>query len=327
MLLLAAAPPGGAAVFQENFATNPAERGWRSFGDASLFRWNSTNQNLQVTWDSSRTNSFFHLPLGTIVTKSDDFSFSFDVRLNDIRAGTTPGKTNEFEIALGILNYSSATNANSFRGAGVSSSYGVRNVVEFDYFKFDYIPDLWFGDTFATVVISTNNRIYPEHNPLTMTTGDTFRISFNYSASNQLLRTTATKNGTPFGILPANTLRDLSLAEANDFRVDSFAVINYSDAIQVGPPGSVLAHGTVDNIQVAVPQPPISNLRLSFTNSAWRAQFTSATNWTYTLEQTTDLALWTPASPVTPGTGAMLSLQDTNSSATKSFYRVRAERR
>jgi len=247
------------------------------------------------------------------------------VRLSDIRLGNTPGKTNEFQIAIGLLNHNSATNINYFAGTGVNSTYGIRNVVEFDYF-----PDAGFGETFSTVAVSTNNRVYPAHNfPLRMTTGDTFRITMTYSASNQLLRSSASKNGAPFGLPPANTLGDLSLAGRNDFRVDSFAVISYSDAIQTGPPsfhGSVLAHGTVDNIQITVPPQPVSNLRLFFTNSAWRAQFTSATNWIYLLEQTADLVAWTPASPATAGTGATLSLQDTNPPAVRSFYRVRSER-
>jgi hypothetical protein len=322
---LAAALPLGAAVFQEDFATDPAARGWRSFGDASLFRWNSTNQNLEVTWDSSHTNSFFHRPLGTIVTKSDDFSFSFDVRLGDIRLGNTPGKTNEFEIALGLINYASASRTNAFRGAGQSTAYGVRNLVEFDYF-----PDAGFGETFATTVVSTNNRIYPAHNfPLRMTTGDTFRITVAYTAGDQLLRTSATKNGSPFGLPPENTLGELSLAGRNDFRVDAFAIISYSDAIQTGPlafHGSVLAHGIVDNIQVIIPPPPISNLRLSFANPAWQAQFMAARDWACTLERSEDMASWTPVSASIAGNGAMLGLQDNNPSAAKVFYRIRAER-
>ena len=100
LLSLAAAPLVGAAAILENFSSDPASHGWGIFGDASLFRWDAVNQNLNVTWDSSRSNSYFHLPLGTILTKSDDFSFSFDVRLNDIRPGSTPGKLHEFQIAL-----------------------------------------------------------------------------------------------------------------------------------------------------------------------------------------------------------------------------------
>ncbi len=324
-ILLAAALSGRAAVFQENFATDPVARGWRTFGDTSLFHWSEVNQNLEVTWDSSRTNSFFHLPLGTIVTKSDDFSFSFDLRLSDIRLGNTPGKTNEFQIALGLVNYFSATQTNFFRGAGQSAAYGVRNLVEFDYF-----PDAGFGETVATAVVSTNNRIYPAHNfPLRMTTGDTFRITMAYTASNQLLRTSATRNGSPFGMPPANTLAELSLAGRSDFRVDSFAVVSYSDAIQSGSPafhGSVLAHGLVDNVQVTVPQPPLSGLHLALVSSVWRVQFNSASNWTYLLERSEDWACWTAASASITGTGAVLGLQDTNPYAMKAFYRVRVER-
>jgi len=149
-ILMTAALQCGAAVFQENFATDPFVRGWRTFGDASLFSWNAASQNIEVTWDSSRANSFFRLPLGTIATESDDFSFGFDVRLSDIRLGNTPGKTNEFQIAVGLINYASATNASAFRGAGQSAAYGVRNLVEFDYF-----PDAGFGETFASTVVST----------------------------------------------------------------------------------------------------------------------------------------------------------------------------
>lgn len=324
-ILLAAALPAKAAVFQENFTSNPLAHGWRTFGDASLFTWSAANQNLEVTWDSSRPNSFIYLPLGTIATKSDDFSVSFEVRLEDIRLGNTPGKTNEFEIAIGLLNYSSATNANAFRGAGQSASYGVRNLIEFDYF-----PDAGFGETFATTVVSTNNRIYPAHNfPLAMTLGDTFRITFSYSASNQLLRTTATKNGSPFGLPPNHALADLSLAGKQDFRVDSFAIISYSDAIQTGPPafhGSVLAHGFVDNVQMIVPEAAVSNLRLSFSDSVWSANFISRTNWTYLLERSVDLVSWTAAAPVGAGNGTVLSLRDMDPPAPKAFYRIRAER-
>ena len=322
---LAAVPSGGAAVFEESFAVDPMTHGWRTFGDATLFRWNSTNQNMDVTWDSSHTNSFFYQSLGTILTKADDFSFSFDLCLTDIRAGSTPGKPAEFEIAIGLLNYSSATNANAFRGAGVSSQYGVRNLVEFDYF-----PDAGFGETVATTVVSTNNRIFPVHNfPLPMSPGATFRVMLAYTASNQVLRTSATRNGLPFGLPPNNALGDLSLAGRPDFRVGSFAVISYSDAIQFGEPeyhGSVLAHGAVDNVQITLPPPPIVGMQLQLFLETRRVEFTSRTNWTYRLERTTDFVSWSPSSAPLAGTGELLILTDTNPPAPNLFYRIRAER-
>ena len=68
--------------FTENFSADPLQNGWQIFGDTNLFQWDSTNQNLDVTWDSSQTNSYFYNPLGTILAKSDDFSLSFDLQLN-----------------------------------------------------------------------------------------------------------------------------------------------------------------------------------------------------------------------------------------------------
>jgi hypothetical protein len=317
-----AALPVRAAVFEETFVTDPTARGWRTFGDTSLFNWNSTDQNLEVTWDSSRSNSYFHVPLGTTLTKGDSFSFSFDVRLGDIRLGHTPNKPHEFQIAMGLFNYASATRTNFFVGSGTSSLYGIRNAVEFNYF-----PDAGFGDTFATIVASTNNDIYYAHNiDLHMTPGDTFRLVLSYTASDQILRTSATRNGLPFGLPPNQILSDLSLAGRKDFRADSFGIISYSDAGQGFFPGSVLAHGTVDNVQLVVPEPPVSSLHLSFAKSAWHAQFMSATNWSYTLERSADLVSWSPASPAAAGTGAALSLQDAETPVPNAFYRVRAER-
>ncbi len=315
-----AALAGEGAVILEDFATDPAEHGWRTFGDASLFYWNALDQNLAVTWDSSHSNSFFRLPLGTVLAKADDFEFSFDLRLSDIRLGNTPGKTNEFEIAAGLLNYRSATNARAFRGAGVSPSYGVRNIVEFDYF-----PDAGAGDTFSTTVISTNNVFaYSNNFPLELTLQDTFRITMSYSASNQVLLSSAKRNGLPFALLG-----NVSLAGKPDFRVDSFAIISYSDAIQTGSPayyGSVLAHGVIDNIQLVVPPAPLRNLKVRLTNSVCLAEFTSITNWLYTLEASANFGVWTAVSSSTPGTGGMIQLTDKNPGARRMFYRVRADR-
>ena len=317
---LAIALPLPAATISEDFATNPALRGWRAFGDASLFHWNAVNQNLEVTWDSSHTNSFYYLTLGTVLSKSDDFTFSFDVRLSDIRAGSTPGKSNEFEIAIGLISYRSATNAKTFRGAGVSPTYGVRNIVEFDYF-----PDAGFGDTFATTVISTNNVFSYQHNfPLTLSLDDTFRLTLSYAASNQILHTTATKNGLPF-----SPLADVALAGKPDFRADSFAVTSYSDAVQAGSPmyyGSVLAHGVVDNVQLTVPPALLTDLQLQETNGMRSLEFSSLTNWIYTLEGSADFSVWAAVAPAAAGTGSLVSLRDTNAPAVKMFYRVRAER-
>src|SRR5687768_13436555 len=101
LLWFAAALPSRAAAIVENFDAAPESREWRTFGDGALFHRNATNQNLEVTWDSSRTNSLFCRPLHTVLTKADDFTFGFDLRLRDIAIGVNTNKPYTFEIAIG----------------------------------------------------------------------------------------------------------------------------------------------------------------------------------------------------------------------------------
>ena len=127
-LLMAARGSTRAATITEDFATDPRTRGWTLFGDSTLFVWNAASDNVSVTWDSSRTNSYFYLPLGTILPRADDFSLALDLKISDIAAGVT--KPSTFELAFGFLNLVDATKTNFFRGNGLDSP----NLVEFDYF-------------------------------------------------------------------------------------------------------------------------------------------------------------------------------------------------
>lgn len=320
---VAAALVAKAAVYSEDFAGDPRQRNWRTFGDASLFHWNPTDQNIEVTWDSSRTNSYFYHALGTVLSKSDDFSLAFDLRLRDIAIGVDTNKPYTFELAVGFLNFRSATNRNFFRGSGINPTYGPKNLVEFDYF-----PDSGFGATVAPTVVSTNNRIsFSDNHPLELTPGDLFHITMTYTASNQILRTTMTRNGAPFGLPPGNTIHDLSLAGFPDFRVDSFAIISYSDGGQSpSDAGSILAHGAVDNVAWAVSEPPFDNIGGQFTSNVWQVTFTGRSNWVYSLERTMDFQTWAVAVTNVSRQGGVIILQDTSSPSGQRFYRVRADR-
>jgi hypothetical protein len=318
LLWLAAALPSGAAAIAEAFATDPAQRGWSAFGDASLFQWNSASQNLEVTWDSSRTNSLFYRPLGTVLTKSDDFGFGFDVQLRDIAIGVDPEKPYTFEIAIGLCQFSSITNTNFFRGAGVNANYGPRNLIEFDYF-----PDSGFGATIAPTAVSSNNSIrFSDNHPLELTVDDLFHVEMVYRASNQVLRTTMTRNGSAFG-----PIRDLSLAGFPDFRVDTFAAISYSDARQSPPQfaGSILAHGIIDNVNWVVPDSPLIALHGARVGNFFRVDFNGAANWSYELEATADLRQWNLVAQTFAATNGPLALQHI-ASAGQGFYRVIARR-
>ena len=105
-----------AVTLTEDFSTDPLQNGWQVFGDTNLFAWDATNQNLAVTWDSTQPNSYFYHPLGGRLTRYDDFTLDFDLRLNDIASGVEPGKTGPMQLGFGFQNYAAATNANFLRG-------------------------------------------------------------------------------------------------------------------------------------------------------------------------------------------------------------------
>lgn len=308
---------GNAAQWSETFTADPLANGWQIFGCTNLFQWDSTNQNLAVTWDSAQANSFFYQPLGTILTKSDDFGFSFDLQLADIATGVNAGKPYTFELAVGFINLSVATSADYKRGI-VEAASGARNLCEFDYF-----PDSGYGATISPTMISTNSA-YSQFAtvfafPLELDPGAWFSVTMNYTASNKTMHTTMTRNGDAFDPIPDVLLN----ADFNDFRLDQFAISSYNDA---GADGSLLAHGVVDNLVVTVPPPPVQNLGGRFTNNLWQVNFLSRSNWLYTLERTTDFQSWTNVSPAVSGNATNLFLQDTNPPASRAFYRARGER-
>jgi hypothetical protein len=314
---LVAASTCGAATFTEDFSADPLQNGWQLFGDTNLFQWDSTNQNLDVTWDSSQTNSYFYHSLGTILAKSDDFGLSFDLQLSYIAIGVNRLKTNTFEVVVGFINLATATSTNLERGTGVSSTHGARSVCEFDYF-----PDSGHGATISPTIISSNNQFATTFAfPFTLDTGALFHVTMNYTAASKTMHTVMTRNGAPFadGAIP-----DVILGSSfKDFRFDQVAVCSYSDA---GADGSLYAHGTVDNFVVTVPPSPAQNLTGSFTNGVWQAQFLSQSNWLYTLQRSADLQSWTTVSTTTPGNATNLLLQDTGPPADKAFYRINAQR-
>lgn len=308
-----------ALTVTENFSTNPTNRSWSVYGDTNLFRWNTTNQTLAATWDSSKTNTYFQHSLGTILTKSDNFSLSFDLRLDDLAIGVSAGKPYSFELCIGLQNSISATKSNFFRG----NSALCPNLAEFSYF-----PDSGYGATVWPTFTSTNSAFNysgaSDYTLVDLPFGTWMHIAMNYTATNKTLTTAITTNGVSIG-----TLKSLKVStNFTDFRVDTFAVKSYSDAGQnPNDSGSLLAHGAIDNLSITVPDSPVQNLRTIVTNAHWTAEFTSATNWSYALERTTNLSSWSETSVKTNGTGSTILLQDTNIfPGTAAFYRIKANR-
>lgn len=328
LVVIAASSVRGVTIL-ETFSGNPLTNGWSVFGDANLFTWDATNQNLRVTWDSARTNSYFHQPLGLAVTRHDDFQIEFDLTMADCMSGHEPGKTGPLQIGIGLLNLADATRADFGRGI----YGGAPNLAEFNYFPyghytfgqdifpsdpttvFDFVSSSGFGyaptffDPFYEFELPTNQLI---------------RVVIQYTARTQTLVLTLTTNSTllywPTAV-ELNNPGSSGFTDTDDFSVDTFSISSYSS---FGDPfSSVLGHGTVDNMIVHVPA--VQDLTGVFSNQVWQAQFRSRSNWLYTLERTVDFSAWTNVSATVSGNATNLCLQDITPPAGQAFYRVRAQ--
>jgi hypothetical protein len=292
-----------AATIQEDFSSNPSQDGWQVFGDATLFRWDSTQRNLAVTWDSSQTNSYFYHTLGTILTTNDDFSVEFDLTLSD---ATTANYGSE--LAIGFLHRREAFSPDFLRSMGTSP-----NVAEFDYF-----PPSQIAASIDATLIDGGNNFYFAYKMAALNPGTVYHVRLAHSAGEMALSGLVLTNGQPYV-----SLTNLTGATTADFRLDVLAISSYQDD---GYDDSVLAHGTVDNLVVTVPPPPLQGFTGTLANGSWRGQFLSTINWLYTLERTVDFQTWIPVSGSLAGTGGVLPIQDSNSPTSQAFYRVRAER-
>lgn len=307
-----------AATFNEPFSSNPLQHGWKTYGEASLFQWDASNQNLRVTWDSSRPNSFFYRPLGTILSRSDDFSVAFDLELADIGVGVDTNKSGTFSIGLGFQNFAEATQANFLRGTGVNSP---------DLAEFAYFWDSGFGATVYPTLVDTNgtfNYTAPtDYAIFALAPGHGYHIVMSFTSANQTLVATLTNFEQTAGV---RIIQPLS-TNFGDFHLGTFSVSSYSDAGQDPQyAGSVLARGTVDNLVLNFPDPPVQNVSGGLTNELWAMRFVGQTNWVYSLERTSDFLSWSNVSGSVPGQAGAIELSETNRPGSGAFYRVRAQR-
>jgi hypothetical protein len=319
-----------AATLTEDFSTDPLQNGWQVFGNTNLFQWDAINHQLAVTWDSTQPNSFFYHPLGGRLTRYDDFTFEFDLRLSDIASNVEPGKTGPIQLGIGFQNYSVATNASYLRGYLI-----VSDIAEFCYYPYGFY-DLGGGQiidsppSFVPSFVSSETTASPKtlspYYRLKFPTNLVIHVIMAYTASNQTAVLTATTNGVALGSVPdlvLNSPTNSNFTAANDYSVDMFSITSYTS---IGDDyDSILAHGVVANLQVNLP-PPAQNLTGAFGNGVWQVQFTDRTNWLYTLERKVDIAPWSDASPPATGNGTSLVLQDTNAPTGRALYRVRASR-
>ena len=306
-------------VITEDFSSDPLLRGWKGFGPTDLIHWNREAQNLAVTWDSSRPNACFSFPLETILQRSDDFEVSLDLTLDEFAAGVSEGKRGTFQIAFGFQNFADASSTNFLRAVSGKSP----NLVEFNF-----MPDTGFGPTVWPAMFTTNGAMNysgaSDFSVFDLPTGVTMRVTLAYTSTNETASIAITAEGVLVGPVTAARLatNDVAFGKAfTQFQVDAFAISSYSDS---GYGGSVLAHGTIDSIQITAPPPAIREVAGAFVNGAWEVKFLSQINWRYTLQRTADFVTWIDYGTVI-GHGDRVALQDADSSGA-AFYRIHAQR-
>jgi hypothetical protein len=313
--VISSTAPVVAQTTRENFSTAPAS--WSAFGDATLFQWNSEAGDLEVTWDSSRPNSYFYLPLPVKLTDMDDFEFSFTLRLADIEIGVDPTKPDTFEIAAGLINTTNAFASGLYRGSGINADHGPRNTIEWDYF-----PDSGFGTTLGPTVATASNQIaFSDNHPLELSPGIRYLFELSYTATNRTVSSRLGSDGQP-----PSALKELVLpASFTNFVMNAFAISSYNDAGQTPPQfaGSILAHGTVDDIAITIFHHP--ELRITSNAGGARLSFESETGWSYQLESSVDLRSWHAEGEAMAGTGDPIELSPALDEGAR-FLRIEAHR-
>jgi hypothetical protein len=303
-------------ILSENFSNNPAENGWQIFGNSNLFTWDSTHHDLQVTWDSTQSNTYFYHSLGATLTSNDDFSLSFDLLLND--ANTNADGTNALQLSIGFLNLAEAESTNYIVGTGYSRS----NVAEFDFF-----PGVSGGlPSLDATLIDTNGYYYFAYNDVPWNFGALYHVIIHHPAGTSALGGQVLVNGQLYAPLPGSgSYGGVYNEGAGDFRLDTISISSFSDVDSAGygyGPSSITAHGTINNILIT--ELPIAYVWGSLTNTIWQVQFWSHSGWNYTLQKSADLQTWSPLAPTVGGSGDLLTLQDTNGLQQSQYYRVLA---
>lgn len=321
-LLVAPSLLAASTTITEEFATDPLARGWEIHNESSLFLWNSTNQNLEVTWDSSRTNSYFRLPIAPI-TSENDFSVALDLHMHELRIGSTEGRPSTFQFAFGFHNRADADSTNFIRGTGANTP----NLAEFNF-----MPDSGFGPTVWPAMFSSTGLMNysgaSDFGVFEIPVGVPLQVRLEYTTTNHTLSLEILTNGITVGNVVRAPLIETNIQTG--FVLDAFSISSYSDEGQFEGPfqGSIFARGTIDNISITLPATsPIHQSTGTLVAGKWQHEVIGEPGWTYTLEASTDLGAWSSASAPMEGTGQPIHLSPTDpETATFRFFRVKATR-
>ena len=291
----------------EDFSADPLTSSWVVHGDESLFEWDAEAGVLGVTWDSEKPNSGFHRPLGLVLTEADAFAFTFDIALDEVKAGHLDGQPYTFEVTVGLVDIESAKADGFSRGTGSDSP----NLVEWNYF-----PDTGFGATVSPAIASGKSQFAAGFTfPAELAAGEKYSVRMEYDPGERTLKTFMLENSKAWKGIQSVKLQD----DFSGFAVDAFSISSYTAK---GTESSLFATGSVDNLAIAVDrsQPRIVGARLI--DWQWRARTFGFAAADYLLERSADLHDWQPVGNGVRSDGFYLRLIDEQSPDGGGFYRM-----
>ena len=291
----------------EDFSADPLTSSWVVHGDESLFEWDAEAGVLGVTWDSEKPNSGFHRPLGLVLTEADAFAFTFDIALDEVKAGHLDGQPYTFEVTVGLVDIESAKADGFSRGTGSDSP----NLVEWNYF-----PDTGFGATVSPAIASGKSQFAAGFTfPAELAAGEKYSVRMEYDPGERTLKTFMLENSKAWKGIQSVKLQD----DFSGFAVDAFSISSYTAK---GTESSLFASGTVDNLAIAVDrsQPRIVGARLI--DGQWRARTFGFATADYLLERSADLHDWQPVGNGVRSDGFYLRLIDEETLDGGWFYRL-----
>ncbi len=291
----------------ESFAMDPLAKGWVSYGDESLFEWDAEAGVLEVTWNSEKPNSFFYRPLGQALTEEDSFAFTFQLTLNEAKAGHLDGQPYTFEVAVGLLNLEAAKDSEFMRATGTDSP----SLVEWDYF-----PDTGFGATISPAVASSKSEFSAGFTfPAELAKGKVYTVRMGYDGSTGVLKSEMLEDGKPW-----KTIAEVKRKNAHaGFSVDAFSISNYTAK---GSESSLFATGTIDEVAIAASrsEPRLVDARLD--DGEWSARVFVVDPDDWQLQRSGDLLNWKSLDAIQKPSQFFLRFTDPDPVGRKQFYRI-----
>jgi len=291
----------------ESFATNPLANGWMLHGDESLFEWDAEAGALDVTWNSEKPNSYFYRPIGQTLTEKDSFAFTFQLTLNEVKAGHLDGQPYTFEVAIGLLNLETAKELGFMRGTGTDSP----NLVEWDYF-----PDTGFGATVSPALASSKSEFSAGFTfPAELTKGKVYTVHMGYDGSTGVLKTEMLEEGKPW-----KTIAEVKRKNAHaGFLVDTFSISNFTAK---GSESSLLATGTIDELAIATSRSGPSFVDVHLDEGQWRARAFVVAPDDWQLQRSGDLRDWKSLDAVQKLSQFFMRFTDPEPVGRNQFYRI-----